>query len=63
MGAVSSEELFILPVSVKGRDCYRLCWGVFDGRPAAEAALSSVPSYFRQSGTAPRVAPLGELLP
>jgi hypothetical protein len=63
LGAVSSEELFILPVSVKGRDCYRLCWGVFDGRPAAEAALSSVPSYFRQGGTAPRVAPLGELLP
>jgi len=63
VSAVSSEELFILPVSVKGRDCYRLCWGVFDGRPAAEAALSSVPPYFRQSGMAPRVAPLGELLP
>ncbi len=63
VGAVSSEELFILPVSVKGRACYRLGWGVYDGRPAAEAALSSVPSYFRQGGMAPRVAPLGELLP
>ena len=63
VSAVSSDELFILPVSVKGRDCYRLCWGVYDGRPAAEAALSTVPSYFRQGGMAPRVAPLGELLP
>lgn len=63
VSAVPSDELFILPVSVKGRACYRLCWGVFDGRPAAEAALSSVPAYFRQGGVTPRVAPLGELLP
>ena len=63
VSAVSSDELYILPVSVKGRACYRLCWGVYDGRPAAEAALSTVPSYFRQGGMTPRVAPLGELLP
>jgi septal ring-binding cell division protein DamX len=63
VSAAPSDELFILPVSVKGRACYRLCWGVFDGRPAAEAALSSVPAYFRQGGVSPRVAPLGELLP
>jgi hypothetical protein len=63
VSAVPADELYILPVSVKGRACYRLCWGVYDGRPAAEAALSSVPSYFRQGGAAPRVAPLVELLP
>ncbi len=63
LSAVPADELYILPVIVKGRACYRLCWGVYDGRPAAEAALSSVPSYFRQGGGAPRVAPLVELLP
>jgi septal ring-binding cell division protein DamX len=61
--AVPSEELYVLPVSLKGRACYRLCWGAFDSRPAAEAALSSLPMYFRQGGSAPRVAPLAELLP
>jgi hypothetical protein len=63
VNAVPAEELFILPVDVKGRACYRLCWGVYDGRPAAEAALSGLPSYFRQGGAVPRLSPLAELLP
>jgi hypothetical protein len=61
--AVPAPELFILPVNVKGKDCYRLCWGVFDGRPAAEAAASGLPAYFRQGGAVPRLSPLHELLP
>jgi len=63
VNAVSAPELFILPVNVKGKACYRLCWGVYDGRPAAEAALSGVPPYFRQGGLVPRLSPLAELLP
>jgi hypothetical protein len=63
VNAVPAEELFILPVNVKGRACYRLCWGVYDGRPAAEAGLSGLPSYFRQGGAVPRLSPLAELLP
>ena len=31
------------PVTFQGRSCYRLCWGVYDTRPAAEAARDSVP--------------------
>jgi septal ring-binding cell division protein DamX len=61
VSAVSAQELFILPVNMKGKTCYRLCWGVYDGRPAAEAALPGVPSYFRQGGLVAR--PLAELLP
>jgi hypothetical protein len=60
--AVTAEELFILPVTLQGRSCYRVCWGVYDTRPAAEAARGSVPDYFRQ-GTSPRLSPLHELLP
>jgi septal ring-binding cell division protein DamX len=63
VAAVPAGELFILPVDVKGRACYRLCWGVYDNRPAAEAALSSLPAYFRQGGATPRLSPLAELLP
>ena len=61
--AVPGDELFILPVIFQGRSCYRLCWGVYDTRPAAEAGRNSVPPYFRQSGTTPRLSPLNELLP
>jgi hypothetical protein len=63
VSAVPAPELFVLPVNLKGRACYRLCWGVYDGRPAAEAALGSLPSYFRQGGLSPRLSPLVELLP
>ena len=60
--AVTADELFILPVTFQGRSCYRLCWGVYDDRVAADAARASVPDYFRQ-GTSPRLSPLHELLP
>jgi uncharacterized protein DUF4388 len=63
VNAVPAAELFILPVTLKGKACYRLCWGVYDDRSAAEAALSGLPSYFRQGGAAPRLSPLPELLP
>ncbi|HXK10241.1 MAG TPA: DUF4388 domain-containing protein [Vicinamibacteria bacterium] len=63
IAAVPRDELFIVPVSVKGKDCYRVCWGTYDTRIAAEAALRDLPSYFRQGGAAPRLAPLAELLP
>ncbi len=56
-------ELFILPVTVKGQTCYRVCWGLFDGRPAAEAALPGLPAYFRQSGVRPRLSTVAELVP
>jgi len=56
------DELFILPVSVKGRDCYRVCWGVYASRDEAETGTERLPDYFRQSGSSPRVTPLEELL-
>jgi hypothetical protein len=63
VSAVPAEELLVLPVNLKGRACYRLCWGVYDSRPEAEAALGRLPSYFRQGGASPRPSPLVELLP
>jgi septal ring-binding cell division protein DamX len=63
VAAVPRDELFIVPVTVKGKECYRVCWGTYDTRPAAEAALGSLPGYFRQGGATPRLVPLAELLP
>jgi septal ring-binding cell division protein DamX len=61
--SAGGSELFILPVSVKGQSCYRVCWGLFDGRTEAERALASLPSYFRQSGVRPRLSSIAELAP
>ncbi|HXY40768.1 MAG TPA: DUF4388 domain-containing protein [Vicinamibacteria bacterium] len=61
--AAGGGELFITPLLFNGRSCYRVCWGVYADRPAAEAALGSVPPYYRQNGARPRVSPLAEILP
>jgi septal ring-binding cell division protein DamX len=60
---VPGDELFILPVNYKGRDCYRICWGVYADRAAAETAARQFPAYFRENSISPRIQPLVELLP
>lgn len=60
---VPAPELYILPVNYKGRDCYRLCWGLYESQARADSALGSVPDYFRKGGAAPRVVPASGLMP
>jgi len=52
---VKAPELIILPVDLKGRECFRLCWGLFESESRAAAAMRTVPEYFRKNGAAPRV--------
>jgi septal ring-binding cell division protein DamX len=61
--SVGGDEIFILPVTLNGRACFRVCWGVYDSREAAQAGVGTLPDYFRQSGISPRISPLVELLP
>lgn len=56
-------ELLILPVNFKGRDCYRLGWGLYPSQARAAAALRAVPEYFRTGGAAPKVLAVSEALP
>ncbi len=60
---VTEDEIFILPVTLNGRACYRVGWGVYDSRASAEAGANDLPAYFRQPGITPRIQPLVELLP
>jgi hypothetical protein len=59
----SSSELVILPVSYKGRSCHRLCFGLYDSEGKADAAVASIPAYFREGGAKPKVAATASLLP
>jgi len=63
MSEVGSAELFILPVSYKGRDCYRMAWGVYPDSARAASAVRSLPDYFRRGGAAPRVMPASDVVP
>jgi septal ring-binding cell division protein DamX len=60
---VQSDELFILPVNYKGRDCFRMCWGLYSTQAKATSALRALPEYFRIGGATPKVAPVASLLP
>ena len=59
----SGPHLLILPVTYKGKSCYRLCWGLFENEGRASSALDSVPAYFREGGARPKVSPTSALLP
>ncbi len=52
--------LIVLPYSLKGRPCYRVCWGVYDGSDAARATIPDLPADLLQ-GTEPIVVPLARL--
>lgn len=53
-----AQEFFILPKEFNGRACYRILWGAYPGRKAAEHGRSSVPRAFRQAEDRPFVAPI-----
>ncbi|HET8945655.1 MAG TPA: DUF4388 domain-containing protein, partial [Candidatus Polarisedimenticolia bacterium] len=60
-GTRPDDGLFVLPVSVRGRGCYRVLWGVFDSHDAATKA--TVPGYFSASGITPAVVAIDRLRP
>jgi hypothetical protein len=59
----NASQLVILPVNFKGRDCYRLAWGVYPSSAKATAALPDVPEYFRNGGATPKVLGASEVVP
>ncbi len=61
--AVPGNELLIVPVNYKGRDCYRMLWGLYPSPDRATTALRSLPEYFRQGGASPRVIAASEIVP
>jgi len=55
-------SLYFLPYSLKGRDCYRACWGGYPSKEAAAAAIAALPEAFTRSGS-PVVVPMARLRP
>lgn len=62
VSADPSAELMLVPVTVSGRECFRLVRGVFGTQAAAAAAIPSLPAYYRAEGATPRAVPIGPLL-
>lgn len=51
--SVANEQLVATPVELQGQSCFRLTWGLFPDRGAADAAIAQVPDYFRESRPRP----------
>ena len=58
--AGAESSLFILPYDLKGRPCYRVCWGVYDDSASARDAVRAVPPALTGE-TVPLVVPLSRL--
>lgn len=63
VAAVPAEELYILPARYSGRECYRLCWGIYDSQAKASGAVNGLPVYFREGGAKPKVVTAASVLP
>ena len=63
VSAVTADELYILPARYSGRDCYRLCWGVYDSQAKANGAVKGLPAYFNEGGAKPKVVTAASVLP
>jgi septal ring-binding cell division protein DamX len=53
-----SDQFFVVPFTMQGKVCYRLCWGSFPTLDSAQSARSSVPSFFLEEGGHPIVVSL-----
>jgi len=58
-----SDPLFVLPFSLGGRPCYRLCWGIYETLDSAQSSRSALPSFFLEEGGQPVVVSLRKALP
>jgi hypothetical protein len=59
---IAADDLYILPVSYKGKSCNRICWGLYRDEAGADSAVSALPEYFRQNGATPKVVKTTTLL-
>ncbi len=56
-------SLFIVPFSFKGRDCFRVCWGLYPTSAAADGARSDLPAAYTELGLTPIVVPIVRFRP
>ena len=52
-GFDDSEQLYVLPATVSGQNCFRVFWGLFDSRESAERGLGTVPAGIRAGDVSP----------
>ncbi len=57
----ASVRLFVLPLALKDRSCYRVCWGIYRSKDEAGAAIETLPTSLGRAGGKPIVLSVGRL--
>ncbi len=52
-GFDASEQLYVLPATVSGQNCFRVVWGLFDSQESAEQGIAAVPAGIRAGDVSP----------
>ena len=52
-GFDDSEQLYVLPATVSGQNCFRVVWGLFDSQESAEQGIAAVPAGIRAGDVSP----------
>jgi septal ring-binding cell division protein DamX len=53
--------LFVAPIRIQDRSCWRILWGSYAGRDEARAAAGDLPAYFAAAGVKPVPVSFGRL--
>jgi septal ring-binding cell division protein DamX len=62
VAGVAAETWFAVPTRYQRKECYRVCWGVYESETQARGAVKQVPEYFTSRGAKPRVIPTAQAL-
>ncbi len=57
------SDLFLLPVSIQGRSCYRVCRGLYTDRASAESFARALSAGKREGAPAARAVAVADVLP
>jgi len=57
------SDLFLLPVSIQGRSCYRVCRGLYNDRASAESFARALSAGKREGAPAARAVAVADVLP
>ena len=49
------ENVWFVPIAYRGRDCYRVLWGRYDTKAAAEAGVRAVPKSLASGGAVVKI--------
>ena len=56
------ENLFILPRTVKDKQCFRVCWGQFPDSQTAKSKIGTLPEYYRNQTPKPEPVTIKSIL-